>query len=295
MYLFSAFAQRFGEWDERANMYALPAYLSSIMTATPFLGKLVGVIGCGPLAERWGRKVALLVLAVISLVGCTLQTSAHSAAQFTVGRIINFATTGMCIVVVPIYQAECAPRELRGLIGSTLQLTISLGGLVASLVNLGTRTIKSDASWLIPTGLQLVVPLVILVLLPFLPESPRWLVSKGRTDEALRSLKHLRGKKANEESIQAEVDIILAASASKGKGSWAEVFNQKNRRQTGVAVLAMFGQQITGQAFLSQYSVIFFQRYGFAQQAFLLSVISSVLGMAAIIATWFFLDSVGRR
>ena len=55
-------------------------------------------------------------------VGVTLQTSATTAAQFTVGRIVNFAMTGFYIVVVPIYQAECAPKELRGLINSTIQM-----------------------------------------------------------------------------------------------------------------------------------------------------------------------------
>ncbi|KAM0331477.1 hypothetical protein ACHAQA_003153 [Verticillium albo-atrum] len=289
------FAKRFGKWDEKIQLYALPASLSAIMTATPFLGKLVGVIACGPVAERWGRKKAMLILAIVSLVGCTLQTSAHSAAQFTAGRIINFATTGMCIVVVPIYQSECAPKELRGLIGSTLQLTISFGSFVASLVNLGTKSISSDASWLIPTGLQLVVPVIILALLPFAPESPRWLLSKGRIDEAQQSLHRLRGKGVSEDTVRSEIEELHAASANKEKGTWAEVFDKANRKRTGVAMLAMVGQQITGQAFLSQYNIIFYQRFGFAKQAFTFGVISSVLGLVAIVMTWALVDGLGRR
>lgn len=82
--------------------------------------------------------------------------------------------TGFTIVVVPIFQSECAPAELRGMISATLQLQIGFGQLVASLVNYGTKNMKGDVSWLIPTGLQLVVPVIILVLLPLVPESPRW-------------------------------------------------------------------------------------------------------------------------
>lgn len=100
--------------------------------------------------------------------------TATTAAQFTVGRVLNFAMTGFTIVVVPIFQSECAPPALRGMISATLQLQIGFGQLVASLVNYGTKGMGGDVSWLIPTGLQLVVPVIILGLLPMLPESPRW-------------------------------------------------------------------------------------------------------------------------
>jgi MFS transporter, SP family, sugar:H+ symporter len=104
----------------------------------------------------------------------TLQTSATTAAQFTVGRIINFAMTGFCIVVTPIYQSECAPAYLRGMISATIQFQISFGQTVASLINFGTQNMKGDKSWQIPIGLQFIVPVVILALLPLMPESPRW-------------------------------------------------------------------------------------------------------------------------
>lgn len=87
--------------------------------------------------------------------GVTLQTSATTAAQFTLGRIINFGMTGFCIVVTPIYQAECSPPALRGLISSTVQFQITLGQLIASLVNLGTENITSNSSWQIPIGTRL--------------------------------------------------------------------------------------------------------------------------------------------
>jgi len=103
-----------------------------------------------------------------------LQTSATTAGQFTLGRCLNFATTGLTIVVVPIYLAETSPPELRGMMNSTIQLMIVLGQVVASLVNLRTKSIQSNAGWQIPVGLQFVPAFVLLVLWPILPESPRW-------------------------------------------------------------------------------------------------------------------------
>lgn len=158
----TAFKKKFGHYDTTTKAYALPVYLSSVMNSTPFFGKLIGALACGPIAEKWGRKRAILIMACISLVGVTLQTSAQSAAQFTVGRIINFAMTGFCIVVTPIYQSECAPAELRGLITATIQFQISFGGMVAALINYGSQLMVGDKSWLLPIGLQFIVPVIIL-------------------------------------------------------------------------------------------------------------------------------------
>lgn len=243
----SAFRRRFGEYNETTEKWILPSYLTAIMNSTPFLGKLIGVMACGPIAERWGRKMAVLIMAVISLIGCTLQTSAHSAAQFTAGRIINFATTGFTIVVTPIYQSECVPAPLRGMITSMIQFQISFGGLIASLVNLGTAGIDSDTAWLVPIGLQLLLPIVIAVLLYWMPESPRWLLSRGRHDEARKSLQILRKKGTEAAVIDQEIQALESANANKDKGSWKELFDDRNRRRTTIAILAMFFQQCTGQ------------------------------------------------
>ncbi|KAL5346941.1 hypothetical protein ACLOAV_008084 [Pseudogymnoascus australis] len=243
----TAFVHKFGEYDTAKGKFALPTYLSSLMNSLPFVGKLIGALACGPISERYGRKTAVAIMACISLVGVTLQTSATTASQFLLGRVINFAMTGFCVVVTPIYQAECAPAELRGLISATLQFQIAFGQLVASLVNFGTQSIKGDSSWRIPIGLQFIVPVIILALLPFMPESPRWLISKGRREQAAKSLRVLRGKKISEEQIEWEITALANYSGNEDKGTWKEVFNidnrawQKNEKNTMVASMMLFG------------------------------------------------------
>ncbi|KAM0545822.1 hypothetical protein ACHAPJ_011149 [Fusarium lateritium] len=288
-----SFTSQFGECDQE-NVCALPGWLSSVMTATPFLGKAAGCIACGYIAERWGRRAAILGICIVSFVGVTLQVSATTAAQFTIGRVITFGMTGMAIVVVPIYSAEVSPKVLRGMFGSTIQVMIIFGSFVSSFVTYGTKSMQSKAGWQIPIGLQLAVPTIIFVLLPFLPESPRWLLSKNRRDLAVVNMRKLR-KPASEEDVQTEIEALVYAHIHEEKGTWKEVFDKTNRVRTAVAVLAMFGQQITGQAFPSQYGVIFYQSQGYGDKAFLFNVISSVIGMVAVIFTWFSIDSAGRR
>lgn len=148
--------------------------------------------------------------------------------MFTIGRIITFGMTGMAIVVVPIYQAETAPEALRGTFASTIQLMIILGQVVATCVTYGTKNIHSDVGWRLPTGLQFIIPAILFVLLPFVPESPRWLLSQGKREDATKSLRKIR-KTANEEEIQLEIEALLYSHSNEEKGSWAEVFNRENR------------------------------------------------------------------
>ncbi|KAI8679864.1 MFS domain-containing protein [Fusarium keratoplasticum] len=288
-----SFTSMFGECDDK-NVCALPGWLSSVMTATPFLGKAAGCIACGWIAEKWGRRAAILGICLVSFVGVALQTSATTAAQFTIGRIITFGMTGMAIVVIPIYSAEVSPKVLRGMFASTIQVMIIFGQVISTLVTYGTKSMQSASGWRIPIGLQLLVPAIIFCLLPFLPESPRWLLSRNRRDLAVVSMKKLR-KSATDEDIQTEIEALAYAHAHEEKGTWGEVFDKSNRVRTGVAVLAMFGQQITGQAFPSQYGVIFYQSQGYGDRSFLFNVISNIIGMFGVILTWFYIDTTGRR
>lgn len=290
----TAFAKKFGQLDPKTGLYFLPSYLSSVMTATPFFGKLIGALVSGPICERWGRRSALAVLACISVVGVTLQTSATTAAQFTVGRIINFAMTGVCIIVVPLYQAECTPPQLRGLTTSIIQIMIIVGQLIASLINLGTKSIPSDASWRIPVGLQLVTPAILLALWPLVPESPRWLLAKNREAEAGQSLRRLQSN-LSESELARSLQTLRESLANTQKGPWREVFDEHNRLRTWIAIIAMLGQQITGQAFVSQYAAVFYQRNGFASQALLFTMVSNVTGLAGTLLAFFVVDGFGRR
>ncbi|GFP57110.1 galactose transporter [Trichoderma asperellum] len=260
-----SFGKRFGECNATTGVCKLPPWLSSLMTSLPFLGKALGAIACGPIAERFGRK-----------------------------KFVSFGMTGMTIVVVPIYLAETSPKVLRGMMTSTLQLMIVFGQLVASLVTYGTQHISGDKGWQIPVGLQFIAPAVIVALLPLVPESPRWLLTRNRLEEAKASLRRIY-KNHSETELDQEIDILRHAHSTEQKGSWAEVFNKDNRKRTMVAVIAMFGQQITGQAFSSQYSVVFYQSEGYKSQAFLFNILSNVSGLVCLIATWFIIDQVGRR
>ncbi|KAL2784032.1 hypothetical protein BJX66DRAFT_344422 [Aspergillus keveii] len=268
----NSFGQRFGEYNEKRE-----AGVSAADTSQ-------GDVAADP------RSCAC----ALSASGVVLQVAAVNSAMFTIGRIFTFGMTGMAIVVVPIYNAETCPQVLRGMFSSTLQLMISLGSLVASCVTYGTNNTRGDAGWRIPTGLQFIMPAFLLLLYPFIPESPRWLLSQNRREDALTNLRRLRPG-TTEEALEFEIEALLRAHQNETQGSWAEVFNPSNRDRTAVAVFAMFGQQITGQAFGSKYGVVFYQSQGFGDRSFLFGIISGVISLVGIVFTWLYADGLGRR
>ena len=289
------FAKEFGVLNANGK-YTLSAPVASAANATPFLAKLIGTIICGPLMEWYGRKVALLGVALISIVGVILQITSYSIAQYIVGRCICYMATGFTICVVPAYESETAPAELRGAIAATLQLWLGVGQVLGSAVTYSTSTGTSRASWLIPTGVQFIVPVLILVGLPFVPESPRWLLSKGRNEHALRSLVKLRRRTIPREDIARELQLLALADATHGKGSWMELFQGINRRRTLIAVGAMFFQQISGQSFISQYGIVFYQLQNITNPSpFLLGLIGNISGLVAVLIASVLVDSFGRR
>jgi len=146
-----AFLELFGSENSKGQ-YALTSTLQSIMVSTPFIGKFIGTLISGETSRRWGRKPSMYILAVLSVIGVLLQTTARSAAQFTMGRIINFGSMGFTISIVPAYMSECIPTDLRGAFGTTLQLWINFGTLIASLVNFGCEKLEGNKAWQIPTG-----------------------------------------------------------------------------------------------------------------------------------------------
>ena len=289
------FAHQFGVLGANGK-YALAAPVASAANATPYLAKMIGTLICGPLMEKFGRKAAIFSIAIISFVGVILQISTTSIAQYIVGRCICYTATGFTIVVVPAYQSECAPAELRGAIASTLMLALVTGQVLGSAVTFGTSKLTDRACWLIPTGVQFIIPLLMLIGLLFMPESPRWLLAKGRKERALTSLVKLRRRGIPQEDIEKELELLSLSDATHGKGKWIELFQGVNRRRTIIAVGAMFGAQITGQSFVGQYGVVFYQSQNITKPSpFLLGLIQNLGGLVAIFLESVFVDSFGRR
>lgn len=143
--------------DNRDTLELTPIR-TGLLVATLSLGTLVGALIAGPLANnrRLGRKYSIVLWCIVFIIGNCFQIAAQYPFWWIMmfGRIISGFAIGGLSVMVPAYQGESAPTHLRGAIVCCYQLFITIGILIAYLINFGTESISGSASWRIPVGLS---------------------------------------------------------------------------------------------------------------------------------------------
>ena len=243
-----------------------------------------------------------MVGAAVFTIGIIISCSAVNVTQLIAGRVINGMANGCCAMMVPLWQSEVTPKEIRGRIISLQQCVINFGILSAFLIQYGCSFINSQAAWRTPLGLQMVPTIGLFVVMYFLPESPRWLMKKGRDAEALATLArvHANGDEEDEYVLEeyAEIkDKVTWESEVKKPSYFAILFSRKYARRTWIGLGAQFWQQAVGINSILYYAPFLFQQAG--QSSTSASLLSNVIdGVVLNVVTWpnmYYLDTWGRR
>mmetsp|Transcript_12517 Transcript_12517/g.22334 ORF Transcript_12517/g.22334 Transcript_12517/m.22334 type:complete len:508 (+) Transcript_12517:211-1734(+) len=207
-----------------------------------------GGLLAGKLADGLGRKKAIGVSCVIFIVGASIMTTATNFWVLLAGRIVTGVGVGCGFVTSPLYISEITPPDMRGMLVSLTDISINfgivLGYLSAYAVN---AAIAGDWKWRVMLGIGMVPPAVILFLLVLLPESPRWLASQGRSEEARSVLNRVMPDEAT--ANQALVAIESALTGDDKEASWREVYFPEGKVMKRVlwVVLGLgFWQQVSG-------------------------------------------------
>ncbi|MGI8866111.1 MAG: MFS transporter, partial [Rubrobacteraceae bacterium] len=167
----------------------LSSFLQSVVVSAILVGTIVGAGGTGPLADRYGRRTMTLVAAAIFVIGAIGSGLAPNVGFLIGSRVVLGVAVGSSTVLVPSYIAEIAPPDIRGTLSALFQLAITIGIVVAYLVN---YALAEAEAWRWMLGLGAVPALILGAGMFFLPDSPRWLVSKDRRDEARAVLQRAR-------------------------------------------------------------------------------------------------------
>lgn len=193
---------------------------------------------------------------MIFAVGVALQTGGKNIGTFAAGRVFAGLGVGGTSTLVPVYQAETAPRKIRGLIVSCYQFFITFGLLIAAIVVNATKSYPNASSFRIPIAIQFVWGAILALGMVILPESPRWLLFKDRPEEARRSLARVLGASEDSKEVNDEFDEIystLQHERAAGGSSWADCFRMGENKalmRIGTGMLIQAFSQLSGINFI---------------------------------------------
>ncbi|TVY35197.1 MFS glucose transporter [Lachnellula subtilissima] len=171
-----------------------------ITCAMPF-GSLVGALSSSYVADRYSRRASIQIASIFWIVGSIIQCASQDIAMLVVGRVVAGVCVGIASSICPVYQAEIAPKEIRGRVVSLQQWAITWGILIQYFIQYGASWVgggpddinQPTSAFRIPWGVQIVPAVLLFFGMYLLPKSPRWLASKDRWDEAIQVLANLHG------------------------------------------------------------------------------------------------------
>jgi len=269
------------------------------------IGCAIGAFSAGRLADKFGRRLILLVAAIFFIVSAWGSGVADTSFEFVIYRILGGLAVGAASVMTPAYISEIAPARYRGTL-STLQQVAIIFGLFSAFVSnyfLANSAGGSTAlfwlnleTWRWMFWVELVPASLFFVALFFIPESPRYLIMARKTETAMNVLTRLYGA----ESAQSKHDEIVASLADdKHQPKLSDLIDKsKNKLRPIVWIgigLATF-QQLVGINVVFYYGAVLWQAAGFTESdALLINVISGMVSILAVFITMYFIDRVGRK
>ncbi|KAF2177582.1 lactose permease [Zopfia rhizophila CBS 207.26] len=269
------------------------------------LGQIAAFPFCGFFADGYGRRICIFVGCLLVLVGTAIQTSAHTMGQFIGGRFVLGFGASIASAAGPAYTVELAHPAYRGTMAGMYNNFWWLGNILAGWTTYGTNLhlMESSWAWRLPTVIQCGLPSVVMVLVMFFPESPRWLISKDRREEAIAVMAKYHGDgDPNAPIVTLQVhEICEDFAATRNDNPWwdfRELVNTKAARYrlAMVIVMAFFGQW-SGNNVVSYFMPAMIKNAGITDtnKQLLINAINPIFSMLAAIYGATLLDKLGRR
>jgi sugar porter (SP) family MFS transporter len=269
-----------------SSQFQLSDNAKQVVVASLLVGAIVGVASGGQIMDRVGRRHALFLASLVFTLGALVSAVSVSTTMLIVSRLVLGLAIGASSVVVPAYIAEIAPKEKRGALVTLYQMQITIGIFVSYLVG---YWLSDSGNWRWMLGLAGVPSLIMLFGLFLVPESPRWLLSQGRRDEAERALAQSRSR----EEALADIREIEAVAASSRRLNLKDP-TLRAMLFLGVAVAAT--NQLVGVNAIIYYTPTLLQRAGFGDSAAVLASVGvGAVNMIVTIVVLLLIDRFGRR
>ncbi|CAG8606386.1 5868_t:CDS:10 [Funneliformis caledonium] len=272
----------------------------SSLLAGCFFGALIS----GYFADKVGRRFSILGGSLLFIVGCVLQATSTTFVQLYFGRIISGLSIGNLSMIVPLYQSEISPKEMRGRLVTLQQWSISIGIAISFWIDYFAEKIDSPVQWRIPLCIQTVPAIILAVGTLFLPFSPRWLMDHDREEEAIAVLAKLRagGDKnaaiVQEEYLEIKDNVLFEREfAAKNYFELVKKGPENIRRRMILGIFIQIFQQLTGINAIMFYAPQIFINAGLTSNSsrLLATGINGLVNMLSTIPAILWIDRWGRR
>ncbi len=272
------------------QQFALTAGEESIVVSGALVGAMLSSVVGGASSDKFGRRHLLLVAAGICVLGPVTTALANNLLVLIIGRFITGIGIGLASFTTPLYISEIAPERDRGRMVSLNQVALTGGIIVAYVVDLA---FSASGQWRWMVGLAVVPAILLGAGMAFLPNSPRWLASKGQDEQAKETLQKIRGT----HDVEAEYQAIQAGIAEEKGSRWAAVFSAGVRPALIVGLSLAVFQQVTGINTIIYYAptIMRFAGLSSATAAILATAGVGIVNVVVTIVAIFLIDKVGRR
>ncbi|KAH7069450.1 lactose permease [Paraphoma chrysanthemicola] len=269
------------------------------------LGQIAAFPFCGFLADGYGRRVCIFVGCLLVLVGTAVQSSAHEMGQFKGGRFILGFGASIASAAGPAYTVELAHPAYRGTMAGMYNNFWWLGNILAGWTTYGTNKNMADSSWAwrLPTVVQCILPSIVMAMIMFFPETPRWLLAKDRREEAIAIMAKYHGEgDPNSPIVQLQLqEITEDFSVTRNDNPWwdfRELVNTRGARYRLAMVICMaFFGQWSGNNVVSYFMPLMIKNAGITDpnKQLLINAINPIFSMIAAVYGATLLDKLGRR
>ncbi|KAL9355585.1 hypothetical protein Peur_053555 [Populus x canadensis] len=281
--------------DATSNQYCqYDSQTLTMFTSSLYLAALLASLVASIVTRKFGRKLSMLFGGVLFCAGAIINGAAKAVWMLILGRILLGFGIGFANQSVPLYLSEMAPYKFRGALNIGFQLSITIGILVANVLNYFFAKIHGGWGWRLSLGGAMVPALIITVGSLVLPDTPNSMIERGQHDEAREKLRRVRGVDDVDEEFN---DLVAASEASmKVEHPWRNLLQRKYRPHITMAVMIPFFQQLTGINVVMFYAPVLFNTIGFGSNASLMSaVINGVVNVVATMVSIYGVDKWGRR
>jgi MFS family permease len=256
------FLKVFGYQDSTSKTgWSIDTVPQQLIASMVNIGTIVGVLSAAVFGQFFGRRLGIWVACLVSSVGVGLQVGASTLPVLYVGRVVIGASNAFFFTFSNTYCVEVTPAHLRGAIVSLFGIFVGIGNLLAAIADQQSSQLDSKLAYQIPLALTFTIPLVLSILVFFVPESPRWLLVMNRPADAERSLSMLRGTSLDPKFLKEEyTEMIRGIEHEKEIASSAnilDIFKGTDLRRSIICVSIILSHASSGLFLFTGYSVSF--------------------------------------